>query len=249
MTAAQSFLQKMYDHPSFHTSEDNPVSIDFDAGIVSKPKPVVNLDVQRVLYHYAEQCNVQFFLAGNKIKASQVFGLNQFLPVIGLDAMRIWHSLQQNSTGRRVTGDQPLNAHVEADPNGLFGMRCRPVSIQNDLTSTLRLLVWTLSARRVMGLRLNAHVDLNKRVQAWDAQQFVINWNDPILPQIPFPDDMDSEFFLHEFEPVVHANTHGLNFDEPSSFTSTTSSDTTDERRKSEERANTSRRQSHVTQR
>lgn len=197
-----SFLQQMHDHPSFNDSDVGAAHIDFESGSAPAPKPVTNLDIHRVLYHYSKQCDVRFHLAGNPVEPSQVFGKNQFLPIIGIDAMRVWHSLQQNAKGKKAIGDQPFNAYVRPDPKGLFGMQCQPSAITNDLTSTLRLLVWTLSARRVMGLRLNADIDLEQRILAWNEQRLVIDWNEPLLPQIPLPKDMDADFFMREFIPV-----------------------------------------------
>lgn len=208
------FLKAIYQHPSFNNEGDDAVMVNFDTGISAKP--ALNLQVHRVLYHYCQSCQVSFELGGNTIHPSQVLGQNQFLPIVGLDAMRVWQTLGQGASFSKLGITDSFNADLSPDPRGLFGMSCTPPSIQSDLTSTLRLLVWTLSARRVLGLKLNATVDLSKLVSAWNRNQFQIKWDDPILPQIPVPDDFDPEYFTNEFMTTLETvNLHKPNFDKP----------------------------------
>jgi len=69
--------------------------------------------------------------------------------------------------------------------------------VGSDVSSTLRLLVFILAARRVLGLTENARIDLVPFIAQWDK----IEWDGETIPQIPVPEGFDLNFQMKEFVP------------------------------------------------
>src|SRR5690625_3875481 len=60
----------------------------------TKPKTTA-LAVHSVLAHYTRQCNVSFTLSDHAVMADQVLQPEAILPIISLEAIRIWQDISK----------------------------------------------------------------------------------------------------------------------------------------------------------
>lgn len=178
-----------------------PPAMDLGVDLASLTEGVDALSVHRVLARYAHVCDVSFCLGQNDLTPEQVFQPESMMPVIAIDALRIWQSLE------RRPGAEPLEAdslQVEFHPveGGFFKYSAFAPAIGSDLTSTLRLLVFLLAARRVLGMVPGQKIDLTPRILMWDK----INWDTDVLPELHITDDYDPMFHHLEFALVGGAH-------------------------------------------
>lgn len=152
------------------------------------------LPVHRVLSRYAECCNVKFSLGENPIDTSRVFQPEAVLPVIAIEAMRIWQSLERRP-GEASPSKNTLGVRLVRRSDSFFRLSAEVQDIGSDTLSTLRLLVFTLASRRVLGLAEGERIDISPRLAMWET----INWESHGLAEIPMPPDFDPKVFQREF--------------------------------------------------
>jgi len=165
--------------------------------------PAELLSTQRILTNYAKINNIKFTVGGQPVLAEQVFQPECLMPIISLEANRIWHMLGQSCVTGSKDPDQmgDLGAIYERDENGYgyFGCISHPPAIADDVTSTMRLLTFLYATRRVLALKENHTIDLLPYIKAWDT----INWDladqTREMPEIPLPEEFDLEFQMSEF--------------------------------------------------
>lgn len=169
-------------------------SVSFDTDLSALLETPSCLPVHRILARYTQSCGITFSVGDNKIEAINVFQPEAFLPVIALEAMRIWQSIERpaGQVGEQVDS---LQANLTPSSSGLFPMSAFPPAIGSDISSTLRLLVFTLAARRTLGLREGFHIDLLPHLMSWEQ----IDWSSDTLPQLPIPGGFDLDFQRTEF--------------------------------------------------
>ena len=152
------------------------------------------LSVHRVLARYAQVCNIEFSLGDHKIRSEQVFQPEAMLPIISIEAMRIWQSVEHRP-GQKPSDRDTLDVDFDDSLEGFFPLAAYPAAIGPDTTSTLRLLVFLLAARRVLGMKENSKIDLVRYISKWDQ----IDWEGDTLPEIPIPEGFDLGFQHREF--------------------------------------------------
>jgi len=98
-------------------------------------------------------------------------------------------------------GEGDLGSVYERDKKEVsyFPFIAYPPVVGDDVTSTMRLLVFLLSARRILGLKENQKIDLLPYIKQWDK----IDWDAVLesaeMPDIPVPDGFDLNFQMKEF--------------------------------------------------
>jgi len=167
---------------------------DFDVDLDALTEGAEALSVSRVLARYTEVCGIEFALGENKLRAWQVFQPESILPVISIEAMRLWQCIEHPAWKAPLATDT-LEVEFEKVSEGFFPMASYPAAIGSDISSTLRLLVFVLAARRVLGLKENSTIDLVPYISKWDN----INWEGEELPDIPIPEGFDLGFQHREF--------------------------------------------------
>lgn len=151
--------------------------------------------VHRLLARYVRQVGVTFKIGDHTLDPEQVFQPEALLPIVALDAERIWGDLCSRPA-RPSLKDDSLMTEFESAREGFFPLSAHPVDIKNDLSSTLRMLSYILAARRVFSLKENQTIELTPYLSAWRS----IDWTQNTLPQIPTPESFDREFFKNEFK-------------------------------------------------
>lgn len=151
------------------------------------------LTLHSVLARYTESCGVKFTLDGTEVRADQIFQPEVIMPVIAIEALRIWRDLAHTgSSEHKNFGIQ----FVPNDSDGFFPYAAYCSSIQNDISSTLRLLTCTLATRRVLALKENETIELKPFVTVWDT----MDWHAQEIADIPIPEDFDAKFQHTEFK-------------------------------------------------
>jgi len=177
-------------------SDTNASAFTFDA---DPPAPAgMRLEVHRLLGHYAEQLGVEFYVGENRIETAQVFQPEAMMPIIALDAMRIWQDISVRPGQRAFPMEDSLHTEFIPTTGAFFPVAAHPDAVRDDPSATLRMLVFLLATRRVLGLRPNQKVDLLMLIRTWDK----IDWESPTLPELPRPPEFDAKLFQHEFEPL-----------------------------------------------
>lgn len=152
------------------------------------------LAIHRVLAKYTQVCGIEFSLGEHRLTQEQVFQPESILPVISVEAMRIWQSLETRPNLPPAAEDT-LGIEFDISRDGFFPLASYPPLVGTDLTSTLRLLVYVLAARRVLGLKEGMKIDLAPYISKWDQ----IDWEGESLPNIPIPEGFDLQFQHKEF--------------------------------------------------
>ena len=168
------------------------VDLGIDLDLISEG--VQALSVHRLLARYAQVCNIEFSFGDHKLQTDQVFQPESMLPIISIEAMRIWQSVEHRP-GRPASNVDTLEVEFDDSIDGFFPLASYPAAIGSDTTSTLRLLVFVLAARRVLGMKENSKIDLARYISKWDQ----INWEGETLPEIPIPEGFDLGFQHREF--------------------------------------------------
>jgi len=167
------------------------------------------LSIQRVLARYVELNNIQFMLGeGTRLRAEQIFQPECLMPIIALEADRIWQSLAKwPSSVIDAEGDIGSTYTQDKEENSYFPYIVYPPIVGNDVTSTMRLLVFLLSARRTLGLKENQTIDLLPYIKQWDQIDWEAAQESGEMPEIPVPDGFDLEFQMKEFlqKPTNHS--------------------------------------------
>lgn len=171
-----------------------PQTMDLDVDLAELTEGVTALPVHRVLARYAQCCDVQFTLGENPITPEQVFQPETLMPVIAIEALRIWQSLERRP-GSAPLDDDSMQIEFKQVEDGFFEYSAYPPHIGSDLTSTLRMLVFLLAARRVLGMVEGEKIDLIPKISLWEN----IDWSSDLLPDIPMPADYKGDFHYKEF--------------------------------------------------
>jgi len=192
-----SLEQNMIDvdlHPDFAT-QNAPAPMTWESAA-----PAELLCIQRILARYVQVNNIQLRLGEMAVRAEQVFQPECLMPIVALEADRIWQMLPFKTI--RTLSEQEagtVGATYEQDQNSYFSYSAHPPQISEDVSSTLRLLTFVLAARRVLGLKENQHIDLMPYITKWSE----IDWEHAVengqLPDIPVPESFDLNFQIAEF--------------------------------------------------
>lgn len=171
-----------------------PMAVELGLDLGSLTRGADSLSIHRVLAQYANCCGIQFFLGDTRLRSEQLFQPEAVMPVIALEAMRLWQSIEQRP-GTPAAPFDSLEITFSESSNGFFPLAAYPPPVGSDVSSTLRLLVFILAARRVLGLTENARIDLVPFIAQWDK----IEWDGETIPQIPVPEGFDLNFQMKEF--------------------------------------------------
>lgn len=153
------------------------------------------LSVHRVLAHYARIMNVEFVLSDSPLTAMQVFQPEAIMPVVSLEALRIWQTLEHRP-GTPLSGLDSLEVQFRENREGFFPLSAYVPAIGSDFTSSLRMMVFCLAARHVLGMVENRKIDLFPLIAQWDK----INWDSSDLPEITVSSSFDGNFRSKEFQ-------------------------------------------------
>lgn len=153
-----------------------------------------SLDVHRVLARYAAQCQVQFKLGNNALTPEQVFQPESIMPIICLDALNIWQTIGRRA-GAQFEKNDSLRVKFIRTQDSFFDYAAYTAPISSDLSSSFRLLAFTLAARRTLNLKENSTIDLAPKLSLWEQ----IPWDNEKVPDIPIPRDFDALFYHGEF--------------------------------------------------
>ena len=168
--------------------------IDLGIDINSVEQGAEALSVHRVLARYAGQCNIRFTLGDNDLTPEQIFQPEALLPVISIEALRIWQTISQRP-GHTMRHDDTMHVEFRDAGDGFFPYSAYPPGIGHDASSTLRLLTFVLASRRVLGMVENTKIDLVPFLTEWNK----IDWSSDSLPDIPIPSQFDPTFMQREF--------------------------------------------------
>jgi len=161
------------------------------------------LSTQRILTNYVKINNIKFMVGTQPVLAEQVFQPECLMPIISLEANRIWHMMGQScvmkSRNSEQMGDLGAVYEHDADGYGYFGCIAHPPAIAGDVTSTMRLLTFLYATRRVLALKENHTIDLQPYIKAWDAIDWDLANQTREIPEIPLPEEFDQEFQMNEF--------------------------------------------------
>lgn len=159
--------------------------------------PLAALQVHRILGRYIQKMGVSLSVGENAIDEISIMRPESILPVVTLDALRIWNDLG-SQLGVLVEGQSDsLGVDIESNDAAYFLVSATPAPIGQDIGSTLRLLTYVLATRRVLGLHEGQHIDLLPLMRTWDE----IRWDTPNgeLPEVPLAAGYDRKIFFHEF--------------------------------------------------
>lgn len=168
--------------------------------------PPAQLAVHRVLAQYLNRCGIRFTYAGNPLAPEQLLQPEGLLPVIAIEAMRIWQLLSHRPGAEPDRHDTFQVEFSDAVDGAFFPLAAYPALIGSDTTSTFRLLVFLLAMRRVLGLKEGQTIDLRGYVDAWDR----LDWTNDTLPDIPIPEGYDLQYQLQEFLAADIDGQHGF---------------------------------------
>jgi len=159
------------------------------------------VSIQRVLARYVEVNNIQFTIGGGtRLRAEQVFQPECLMPIVALEANRIWQMLAKHpNSSMGVEGRLGAVYARDQNENSYFPYIAHPPVIGDDITSTMRLLVFLLSARRVLGLKENQTIDLYPHIRQWDSIDWEGAQESGEVPEIPLPEGFDLDFQRKEF--------------------------------------------------
>jgi len=161
------------------------------------------ISIQRVLARYVEINNIKFTLDGIKLHAEQVFQPECLLPVIALEANRIWQQLSKHPDSIIAHAGELGEEYLKSQDHGsYFPYIVRTPAVVDDASSTLRLLTFVLSARRLLGLKENQTIDLFPHIKQWDHIDWEGARKSGEMPDIPIPEGFDLDFQKTEFEDV-----------------------------------------------
>jgi hypothetical protein len=152
------------------------------------------LSVHRVLSKYVSTCNITFSLGSNKLPVEQIFNPEALMPIISVEALRIWQIISHRQ-GFPLDAVDTMQIEFRQVSNTYFPIAAYPVGIGSDIASSFRLLAFLLATRHVFGLRENSKIDLLPFLNVWSQ----INWDSEDLPEIPLPSVFDPAFRLSEF--------------------------------------------------
>ena len=199
-----------------HLEEVPEPLIDLGVDLQKLDQGVELLSVHRVLAKYATQCNVSFQLGENELTPEQVFQPESLLPIVSIEALRIWHTISQRPGSVAANDKDTFEVEFKAQPDAFFPYSSYPPAIGTDTTSTLRLLTFVLAARRVFGMAENSRINLAPFLTEWQN----IDWSSDVLPDIPIPKNFDATFMQREFLPnAVQKNSDvatGINIEDSS---------------------------------
>lgn len=156
------------------------------------------LSAHRLLAGYARACHVKFAVYKNSVSEQTVFQPEFVMPVIAIEALRIWkviHGASQEDCNRVSETDKTV-VRFKKQPDSLFPLCAYSPDIGQDHNSTLRLLALCLAARHVLGMVENTTIDLSSYIEAWDKMDW--GFTDR-LPEIIMPADFDAQFRQREF--------------------------------------------------
>lgn len=171
-----------------------PSTIDLGIDLGAIAEGVDAIPVHRILARYAQCCDITFTLGENALSPEQIFQPEAILPVVSIEALRIWQSIERRP-GQTPLDEDTLGVEFREVNDGFFKYSAYPADIGADLSSTLRMLVFLLAARRTLGMVEGQKIDLAPRIALWDK----IDWGSDILPDIPVPEGFDALFHHHEF--------------------------------------------------
>ena len=153
------------------------------------------LSVHRVLANYTKACNVSFVIHNTPMLAEQIFQPEFIMPVVSIEALRIWKSLKGESNQVLVQEDSSMVQFVKG-AEGLFPLSAYCPGVGQDPSSVLRLMTFCLSVRHVFGLVEKSTIELTPFISQWDK----IDWTfTDKLPEVWMPEDYDASFKDREF--------------------------------------------------
>lgn len=161
-------------------------------------RPAFSLSIYRLLSHYADTNGNTFLLAGNPVPSQTVFSPEMLLPVVALEAMRIWQTIERpaNDISYPIDPlDESLGLTFMESETSFFPLSVQTPSLTQDITSSLRLLCFNLASRRVFALQEGESIDLEPLLEEWKH----IDWYAETISDIPVPKDFNSNFMRNEF--------------------------------------------------
>lgn len=188
----------------------------------------LSYSIERLLAHYAEENGNRFLVEGSPIPSQTVFSPEMLLPVVALEAMRLWQSLERPANSIepfKENPDESLGVTFMEVESSFFPLAAYPpllVKSNNSTHSTassLRLLCFSLASRRVFALKEGQDINLTPLIDAWSE----IDWYGDAIKDIPIHDSFDTAFMKNEFERKI--STHALRNTTSSPFASKKDSD------------------------
>lgn len=153
------------------------------------------LSIPRILAGYVSLCGIKFTVNGKIVDPYNIYSPEMFMPVVGLEALRLWHNLGQ-AKGEDLS--KSLQITFAQTPDGLFPLSAHTALIKRGcLLSTLRLLCFNLANRRVFALKENESIELQPFIDTWRNE---IDWNSAVVKPLPVPEVYDGNFLNREFK-------------------------------------------------
>lgn len=158
------------------------------------------LCIYRILAQYATENKNTFLLNGGEVSSHVIYSPEMLLPVVALEAMRIWQTLERpaNSiTDLDITEESLGVTFIESDQS-FFPLSAHPPLLTQNIASSMRLLCFSLANRRVFALREGETINLDPLLKEWKH----INWYSDMINDIPVPDDFNNGFMRNEFNEI-----------------------------------------------
>lgn len=188
------------------SQEDAPI-IRLNLDRIIEGAPIFS--AHRLLAGYAKSCHVKFEVHQNAIAAQTVFQPEFIMPVVSIEALRIWksiHGASQEQCSLVTEADKSL-VRFKKQPDSLFPLCAYSPDIGQDHGSLLRMLTLCLAARHVLGMVENSTINLSPYIAAWDK----IDWAfSDRLPEVVMPAEFDGEFKQREFVNFRGARTQAV---------------------------------------
>lgn len=153
-----------------------------------------SLCIYRLLAQYTKTNGNTFFLEGNPIESHLIYSPEMLLPVVALEAMRLWQSLERPANSI-VPLEESLGVVFLESDTSFFPLAAYPPAVTQDLPSSLRLLCFNLANRRVFALKEGENIDLGPYLEVWKH----IDWYSDIIVDLPVHKTFNSAFMRDEF--------------------------------------------------
>lgn len=157
-----------------------------------------SLSIYRLLAQYAETNNNTFLLEGNPISSHIIYSPEMLLPVVALEAMRIWQTMERPANSVEPMGiqvDESLGVTFIESESSFFPLAAYTPPLTQNLASSMRLLCFNLANRRVFALKEGEAIDLAPFLDAWKD----IDWYSEAINDLPVHKDFNAAFMQNEF--------------------------------------------------